>query len=60
VLRAVHELLQSLGVTEPVLKQWLFSQAGYLIAPGMPGSTDLKKLELPLFNELKYVRVDTF
>jgi DNA polymerase II len=60
LLRAVHELLQPLGVTEKILKDWLFSKAGYIAPPGQLSSTDPIKLELPLFNDLKYVRTDTF
>jgi DNA polymerase-2 len=60
LLRAVHEMLQPLGVTETILKQWIFSQAGYMAPPGRLGSTDTTKLELPLFNELKHLRVNTF
>ena len=29
VLRAVHEILQPLGISEQILKNWLFSKAGY-------------------------------
>jgi DNA polymerase elongation subunit (family B) len=60
LLRAVHEMLQPLGVTENILKQWIFSEAGYIAPPGRLGSTDTTKLELPLFNDLKYLRVNTF
>ena len=60
VVRAVHEILQPLGVTERILKDWLFSKAGYVAPPGQLGSADPIKLELPLFNDLKYLRVDTF
>jgi hypothetical protein len=60
LLRAVHELLQPLGVTEKILKDWLFSKAGYIAPPGQLSSTDPIKLELPLFNDLKYVRTDIF
>jgi DNA polymerase elongation subunit (family B) len=60
VLRAVHELLQPLHVTEKILKDWLFSNAGYIVPPGQLSSTDQTKLELPLFNNLKHLRVETF
>jgi DNA polymerase elongation subunit (family B) len=58
VLRAVYELLQPLGVTETILKNWLFSKAGYIAPPGKLGSSDSTRLELPLFNDLKHLRVD--
>lgn len=60
VLRAAHEILQPLGVTEKILKNWLFSDAGYIAPPGQLGSTDPTRLELPLFSNLKHLRVDTF
>ena len=60
ILRAVHELLQPLGITEQILKDWLFSKAGYVLPPGQFNPADSKRLELPLFSKLKYVRVDTF
>ena len=56
--RAVHEVLQPLGVTEQTLRNWLFSKAGYVTGPGQLHSTDSTRLELPLFNDLKYLRVD--
>jgi hypothetical protein len=56
--RAVHEILQPLGVTEKTLRNWLFSKAGYITQPGLLSSTDSTRLELPLFNTLKYLRVD--
>jgi hypothetical protein len=59
-LRAVLEILQPLGVSEKILRDWIFSKAGYVTAPGQLGSTDSTKLALPIFNDLKYLRVDTF
>jgi DNA polymerase-2 len=59
-LRAVHEILQPLGVSEKILRDWVFSKAGYVTAPGQLGSTDSTKLALPIFHNLKYLRVDTF
>jgi DNA polymerase elongation subunit (family B) len=59
VLRAVYEILQPLGVSEKILRDWLFSKAGYIAPPGQLSSTDRTKLELPIFNDLKYLRVDT-
>ncbi len=50
LLRAVHEVLQPLGVTEDLLKVWLFSRAGYCAPPGVIHSAqDLNKINLPLF-----------
>jgi DNA polymerase elongation subunit (family B) len=60
MFRAVHEILQPLGVTEKTLRDWLFSKAGYITQPGRLSSADSTRLELPLFNALKYIRVDTF
>ena len=51
--RAVHEILQPLGVPEKTLRDWLFSKASYLTQPGLLGSVDSTRLELPLFNALK-------
>jgi DNA polymerase elongation subunit (family B) len=56
--RAVHEILQPLGVTEKTLRDWLFSKAGYITQPGVLASVEPTRLELPLFNALKYVRLD--
>ena len=56
--RAVHEILQPLGVPEKTLRNWLFSKAGYITQPGSLAPTDSTRLELPLFNTLKYVRLD--
>lgn len=55
LFRAVHEVLQPLGVTETVLRNWLFSKASYLMPPGYLH----RRLEIPLFANLKNVRVET-
>ena len=55
LFRAVHEVLQPLGVPENVLKNWVFSGASYLLSPGLLHH----RLELPLFANLKRLRVDT-
>lgn len=60
IVRAVHEILQPLGLTEQILKNWLFSKAAYVLPPGQFDPADAGRLELPLFNKLKYLRVDTF
>ncbi len=50
ILRAVHEVLQPLGVTEDLLRVWLFSRAGYSAAPGLVNSSEhLGQLKYPLF-----------
>jgi DNA polymerase-2 len=50
LLRAVHEVMQPLGVSEAVLRAWLFSRAGYVAPPGLVRSAqDLGKIPLPLF-----------
>ncbi len=54
LFRAVYEILQPLGVTENVLRNWLFSEASYLVPPGLLH----ERLEIPLFANLKRVRVD--
>jgi len=54
LFRAVHEVVQPLGVTENVLRNWMFSQASYLLPPGLLHH----RLEMPLFASLGRVRVD--
>jgi hypothetical protein len=54
LFRAAHEVLQPLGVTEPVLRNWMFSRASYLLPPGLLHH----RLEMPLFAGLKNVRMD--
>ena len=60
ILRAVHEVLQPLGITEKILSDWLFNKAGYINQTGLLPSGDLTKSALPLFNDLKYLYVDNF
>jgi DNA polymerase-2 len=55
LFRAVHEVLQPLGVPENILRNWLFSRASYLVPPGIQHN----RLEMPLFANLNRVRVDT-
>jgi DNA polymerase elongation subunit (family B) len=58
VLRAVHEVMQPLGVTEAVLRSWLFSRAGYYAPPGLlDSSKDLSKIHLPLFASAKEMQL---
>lgn len=54
LLRAVHEVLQPLGITESVLRNWVFTKASYLLPPGLLHHS----LEIPLFAGLKRVRVE--
>jgi hypothetical protein len=57
IIRAVHEILQPIGVTEAILKNWLIGQAGYLAPPGFLKTTNPTRLALPLLADLKYLRV---
>ncbi len=59
ILRAVHDLLQPLGITEKTLRDWLFSKAGYITQPGTLGSSDQTRSALPLFNTIKRLHVDS-
>ncbi len=54
LFRAVHEVLQPLGITEHVLRNWMFTRASYLLPPGLLHH----RLEMPLFAELKRLRVE--
>ena len=56
LFRATYEILQPLGVTEHVLRNWMFSRASYLFPPGMLHD----RLEMPLFASLKNTRMDMF
>jgi hypothetical protein len=50
LVRAVHEVTQPLGVSEDVLRTWLFSRAGYISPPGLVQSDKaLSRIHLPLF-----------
>jgi DNA polymerase-2 len=54
LFRAVHEVLQPLGIPAGVLRNWVFSGGSYLVPPGVLHN----RLDLPLFANLKHVRVD--
>ena len=54
LFRAVYEVLQPMGVTEQVLRNWMFWNASYLLPPGLLH----QRLEMPLFANLKYLTVD--
>ncbi|HEY2980731.1 MAG TPA: DNA polymerase domain-containing protein [Anaerolineales bacterium] len=58
LVRAVLQALQPLGVTEKILHEWLFSQAGYITPPGVLSSSDPTRLALPLLNDVKHLRVN--
>jgi DNA polymerase-2 len=53
LFRAAYEVLQPLGVTEHVLRNWMFSRASYLLPPGQLHN----RMEMPLFANLKRLRV---
>jgi DNA polymerase II len=59
ILRAVYEVLHPLGVTEKILRDWLFGGAGYIMPAGELSSSDPTRLALPLFNTVKYLHVDS-
>ena len=52
LFRAVHEILQPLGVTKTILQNWMFSRASYLLPPGFLHP----RLEMPLFANLNRLR----
>jgi DNA polymerase elongation subunit (family B) len=54
LFRAVYEILQPVGVSENVLRNWLFSQASYILPSGFL----YDRLEMPLFANLKHLHVD--
>ena len=51
LFRAAYEVIQPLGVTERVLRNWMFCQASYLLPPGLLHA----RLEMPLFAKLENV-----
>ena len=55
LFRAIHEVLQPLGVTERVLRNWMFGRASYLLPPGLLHN----RLEMPLFANLKHLNLET-
>ena len=59
LIRAAQEILQPLGVTEAILKDWLISGAGYLAPPGILKSIDQTRLAMPLFADVEYLRLGT-
>lgn len=59
--RAVYEVLQPLGVTERVLKGWIFSKTGYVMPTDLinPAQRTVKQ-ETPIFADLRYLRLTNF
>ena len=59
VFRAVYEVLQPLGITERVLKDWIFHKAGYVMPENLINSPQkLARQEVPLFADLPYLHLD--
>ena len=54
LFRAVHEVVQPLGVTEQVLRDWMFKKASYLLPPGWLHP----RQELPLFANLDHLYIE--
>lgn len=54
LFRAVYEILQPLGVNESILRNWIFSQASYILPRGFLHD----RLEMPLFVNLKHLHAD--
>jgi DNA polymerase II len=57
LFRAVHEVLQPMGIPENILRDWLLSEACYMLPTGRLDLTQFQKSELPLFANLKYLSV---
>ena len=58
LFRAVHEVLQPTGIPESILRDWMFSDASYIMPASWLDSTQLHQSELPLFANLKYLSAD--
>jgi DNA polymerase II len=59
--RAVYEVLQPLGITERVLKEWVFNKAGYVIPVDLIKPVRrLVKQETPIFADTPYLRLTNF
>ena len=59
--RAVHEILQPMGVRERVLKDWIFNNSGYVMPTDLVNpAQQVVKQELPLLADLRCLRVDKF
>ena len=55
LFRAVHEVLQPMGIPEDVLRDWMFSEASYMLPACWLGLNQSHTAELPLFANLKYL-----
>ena len=53
LFRAVHEVLQPIGIAENVLRDWIFNERSDWVLDSNQRHTD----ELPLFVNLKYLSV---
>jgi len=59
--RAVYEVLQPLGITEKVLKGWIFNKAGYVMPADLINPTKRSvKQETPIFADVRYLRLTNF
>lgn len=58
-VRATYEVLQPLGITERVLRDWLVNRASYVLPVDLvdPSSRSVKQ-EAPIFANLPYVHLD--
>ena len=57
--RATYEVLQPLGITERVLKGWIFHKAGYVMPENLTNPTQqLAKQEVPIFADLPFLHLD--
>ena len=55
IFRAVHEVLQPMGIPEDVLRDWMFSEASYMLPACWLGLNQSHAAELPLFANLNYL-----
>ena len=60
-LRTVYEVLQPLGITERVLKEWVFNKAGYVMPVDLinPDQRFVKQ-ETSIFANIPYLRLTNF
>ena len=57
--RAVYEVLQPLGITERVLKDWILNKASYVMPKDLTNpSQQFAKQEVPLFGDLPFLHLD--
>jgi DNA polymerase II len=56
---SAYEVLQPLGITERVLKDWIFNKASYVMPEDLTNpSQQLAKQEVPIFADLPYLHLD--